>query len=124
MRLHTFCDTPGAHNFATSPFSFFFHEYNMAKVTEKIHINDVYNGKTSLSAAANSSFLHFFIYGKLNRCDKVRHYQTPFSGKSNLCFSPFCYFHSYLRCSCCSFDLLIKIQSSICSLYNFCQAWP
>ena len=87
----------------------------MAKVTEKIHINDVYNGKTSLSAAANSSFLHFFIYGKLNRCDKVRHYQTPFSGKSNLCFSPFCYFHSYLRCSCCSFDLLIKIQSSICS---------
>ena len=30
----------------------------MAKVTEKIHINDVYNGKTSLSA--NSRFLHFF----------------------------------------------------------------
>ena len=59
MRLHTFCDTPGAHNFATSPLVFF-HEYNMAKVTEKIHINDVYNGKTSLSAAANSSFLHFF----------------------------------------------------------------
>ena len=63
MSHHTFCDTPGAHNSAERlpPPPYFFHEYNMEKVTEKIHINDVYNGKRALPIQTLTLFYAFHI---------------------------------------------------------------